>query len=144
MKMLLETQCDKYLWTVCWDLKEIFLLISMQLGCTKFAASCMSGTGQTITSAWTLKCCTACSFISNEILLPPLHIKVDIFTNLEWRRVPILERNISSFSDAEIMKGTFLSPQITALFSVGNFEDLLSPVEKSAWRVLKGVTQHFL
>jgi hypothetical protein len=84
------------------------------------------------------------------ILLPPLHIKLGLFKNF----VKAMDKNSAGFhylkekfahvSDAKIKKGIFVGHQIRALTRDEKFEDMLSEVEKSAWKSLKNVVQNFL
>jgi hypothetical protein len=87
---------------------------------------------------------------SGMILLPPLHIMLGLFKNF----VKAMDKNSAGFhylkekfphaSDAKIKEGIFVGPQIRALTRDEMFEDMLSQVEKSAWRSLKNVVQNFL
>jgi hypothetical protein len=84
------------------------------------------------------------------ILLPPLHIKLGFFKNF----VKAMDKDSAGFhylketfphaSDAKIKEGIFVGPQITALTRDKKFEDMLSQVEKSAWRSFKNAVQNFL
>jgi hypothetical protein len=86
---------------------------------------------------------------SGVILLPPLHIKLRLFKNF----VKEMDKNSAGFhylkekfphvSDAKIKEGIFVGPQITALTRDEKFEDMLSQVDKSAWRSFKNVVQNF-
>jgi hypothetical protein len=86
---------------------------------------------------------------SGVILLPPLHIMLGLFKNF----VKAMDKNSAGFhyvkekfphvSDAKIKEGIFVGPQIRALTRDEKFEDMLSQVEKSAWRSFKNVVQNF-
>jgi len=74
------------------------------------------------------------------IILPSLHIKLEHFKNF----VKALDKNGAGFhylkekflrlSDSNFKEGIFVGTQIRALIRDGNFEDLLSHIEKSAWK----------
>ena len=79
------------------------------------------------------------------IILPSLHIKLGLFKNF----VKALDKNgagshylkgkFPCVSDSKIKEGIFVGTQIRALIPDGNFEDLLSQIEKSAWKSFKSV-----
>ena len=83
------------------------------------------------------------------IFLPSLHIKLGLLKNF----VKALDKNGAGFhylkeksprvSDSKIKEGTFVGPQIRALIRNGDFEDLLSQNEKSAWKSFKSVVKFF-
>ena len=84
------------------------------------------------------------------IILPSLHIKLGLFKNF----VKALDKNGAGFhylkekfprvSDSKIKEGILVGPQIRGLIRDGKFEDLLSQIEKSAWKSFKSVVQNFL
>ena len=79
------------------------------------------------------------------IVLPSLHIKLGLFKNF----VKALEQNGGGFhylkekfprvGDSKVKEGIFVGPQIRALIRDGKFKDLLSQIEKSAWKSFKSV-----
>ena len=87
---------------------------------------------------------------SDMIILPSLHIKLGLFKNF----VKALDQNGAGFhflkekfprvSDSKVKEGIFVGPQIRALIRDGKFEDLLSQIEKSAWKSFKSVVKFFL
>ena len=86
---------------------------------------------------------------SNMIILPSLHMKLGLFKN----SVKAPDKNGAGFhylkekfprvSDSKIKEGIFVGPQIRGLIRDGNFEDLLSQTEKSAWKSFKSVVKIF-
>ena len=86
---------------------------------------------------------------SDMIILPSLHIKLGLYKNF----VKALDKNVAGFhylkekfprvSDSKIKEGIFVGPQIRALIRDGNSEDLLSQIEKSAWKSFKSVVKNF-
>ena len=84
------------------------------------------------------------------IILPSLHTKLGLFKNF----VKVLDKNGAGFqylketiprvSDSKIKEGIFVGPQRRAMIWDGNFEDLLSRIEKSAWKSFKSVVKIFL
>jgi len=87
---------------------------------------------------------------SDMIILPSLQIKLGLFKNF----VKALDKNGAGFyylkekfprvSDSKIKERIFVGPQIRALIGDGKFEDLLSQIEKSAWKSFKSVVKNFL
>ncbi|KAJ8875733.1 hypothetical protein PR048_023632 [Dryococelus australis] len=139
MEMLFEKiRHDKYLWTVCCDLKVITLFTGFQLGYTKFCCFLCERdnrdrTNHYIKREWPKhesilsghKNIAHSALVSSDrILLPPLHIKSGLLKNF------VMAADMNSAG---------------ALFLDGHFEDFLSPIDEiSAWRALKGVAQHLL
>jgi len=52
-----------------------------------------------------------------------------------------LKEKFPRVSDSKIKEGIFVCPQIRALIRDGNFEDLISQIEKSAWKSFKSVVK---
>ena len=82
------------------------------------------------------------------IILPSLHIKLGLFKNF----VKALHKNGAGFhylkekfrvSGSKIKEGILVGPQIRGLIRDRKFEDLLSQIEKSAWKSFKSVVQNF-
>jgi hypothetical protein len=164
MKILLEKiQYDKYCWTICCDLKVTALLMGLQLGCTEFSCFLCEWDSRDKKNHYTQKewpkretCTLGQKNIvhpplvnAGVILLPPLHIKLGLFKNFK-----AMDKNSAGFhylkekfphvNDAKIKEGTFVAPQVGALTRDEKFEDMLSQVEKSAWRSFKNIVQNFL
>ena len=86
---------------------------------------------------------------SDMIILPSLRIKLGLFKKF----FKALGKNVVGFhylkekcprlSDYKIKEGIFVGPQIRALIRDGNFEDLLSQIEKSAWKSFESVVNFF-
>ncbi|UYV82675.1 hypothetical protein LAZ67_22000511 [Cordylochernes scorpioides] len=87
---------------------------------------------------------------SENIYLPPLHIKLGLMKNF----VKAMDRNasgfaylkqkISSISEAKIKEGIFVGPQIRELQQDGNFQNSLNEVEAAAWNSFRNVCKNFL
>ncbi|UYV69584.1 hypothetical protein LAZ67_6004025 [Cordylochernes scorpioides] len=87
---------------------------------------------------------------SENIYLPPLHIKLGLMKNF----VKAMDRNASGFaylkqkcssiSDAKIKEGIFVEPQIRELLQDGNFQNSLNEVEAAAWNSFRNVFENFL
>lgn len=85
------------------------------------------------------------------MILPPLHIKIGLITQLLKK---IFKENpsaaaalISMFprlSNEKLKGGIFDGPQIRKLFNNTNFPNVLSPLEKDAFLSLKAVVEEFL
>ncbi|UYV85009.1 hypothetical protein LAZ67_X004242 [Cordylochernes scorpioides] len=87
---------------------------------------------------------------SENIYLPPLHIKLGLMKNF----VKTMDRNASGFaylkqkfsriSEAKIKEGIFVGPQIRELQQDGNFQNSLNEVEAAAWNSFRNVCKNFL
>ncbi|UYV78775.1 hypothetical protein LAZ67_16002710 [Cordylochernes scorpioides] len=87
---------------------------------------------------------------SENIYLPPLHIKLGLMKNF----VKAMDRNASGFaylkqkfssiSEAKIKEGIFVGPQIRELQQDGNFQNSLNEVEAAAWNLFRNVCKNFL
>ncbi|UYV84088.1 hypothetical protein LAZ67_X001141 [Cordylochernes scorpioides] len=87
---------------------------------------------------------------SENIYLPPLHIKLGLMKNF----VKAMDRNASGFaylkqkfssiSEAKIKEGIFVGPQIRELQQDGNFQNSLNEVEAAAWNSFRNVCKNFL
>lgn len=86
----------------------------------------------------------------NNIILPPLHIKLGLVKNF----VKVLDKESAAFiylkkifprlSDAKIKEGVFDGPQIRKLLENHLFEDLLSEDEAAAWNSFRLTVSCFL
>jgi len=54
-----------------------------------------------------------------------------------------LKEKFPRVSDSKIKEGILVGPQIRALIQDGKFEDLLSQIEKLAWKSFKSVVEKF-
>ncbi|UYV79148.1 hypothetical protein LAZ67_17001251 [Cordylochernes scorpioides] len=87
---------------------------------------------------------------SENIYLPPLHIKLGLMKNF----VKAMDRNASGFaylkqkfssiSEAKIKEGILVGPQIRELQQDGNFQNSLNEVEAAAWNSFRNVCKNFL
>ncbi|UYV80826.1 hypothetical protein LAZ67_19001886 [Cordylochernes scorpioides] len=87
---------------------------------------------------------------SENIYLPPLHIKLGLIKNF----VKVMDRNASGFaylkqkcssiSNAKIKEGIFVGPQIRELLQDVNFQNSLNEVEAAAWNSFRNVCKNFL
>lgn len=86
----------------------------------------------------------------NDVLLPPLHIKLGLFKNF----VKALDKDGEAFqyllqvfpkiSYAKIKEGIFVGPQIRKLLSDDNFSQCLLDKEYAAWKSFKSIVDGFL
>ncbi|UYV72933.1 EPM2AIP1 [Cordylochernes scorpioides] len=87
---------------------------------------------------------------SENIYLPPLHIKLGLMKNF----VKAMDRNASGFAylkqkcssiiDAKIKEFVFVEPQIQEFLQDGNFQNSLNEVEAAAWNSFRNVCKNFL
>jgi hypothetical protein len=75
----------------------------------------------------------------NKVLLPPLHIKLGIMTQLAKKFVlnPVLLTHLKKLfprlSDSKITNGIFCGPDIRKMMNCKKFADLMNPMERAAW-----------
>ncbi|UYV80495.1 hypothetical protein LAZ67_19000325 [Cordylochernes scorpioides] len=165
MKLLLKKiEYERYGWKICSDLKVVALLRGLQLGYTKFCCFLCEWDSRDrerhyIKKIWPnrkiftpgYKNIANLPLIDSEnIYLPPLHIKLGLMKNF----VKAMDRNASGFaylkqkfssiSEAKIKEGIFVGPQIRELQQDGNFQNSLNEVEAAAWNSFRNVCKNFL
>ncbi|UYV76619.1 hypothetical protein LAZ67_14001482 [Cordylochernes scorpioides] len=165
MKLLLKKiEYERYGWKICSDLKVVALLHGLQLGYTKFCCFLCEWDSRDrerhyIKKIWPnrkiftpgYKNIANLPLIDSEnIYLPPLHIKLGLMKNF----VKAMDRNASGFaylkqklysiSEAKIKEGIFVGPQIRELQQDGNFQNSLNEVEAAAWNSFRNVCKNFL
>ncbi|UYV63160.1 hypothetical protein LAZ67_2003318, partial [Cordylochernes scorpioides] len=165
MKLLLKKiEYERYGWKICSDLKVVALLRGLQLGYTKLCCFLCEWDSRDrerhyIKKIWSkrkiftpgYKNIANLPLIDSEnIYLPPLHIKLGLMKNF----VKAMDRNASGFaylkqknssiSEAKIKEGIFVGPQIRELQQDGNFQNSLNEVEEAAWNSFRNVCKNFL
>ncbi|UYV75034.1 hypothetical protein LAZ67_12002195 [Cordylochernes scorpioides] len=165
MKLLSKKiEYERYGWKICSDLKVIALLRGLQLGYTKFCCFLCEWDSRVrerhyIEESWPNheiftpghKNIVNPPLIDSEnIYLPPLHIKLRLMKNF----VKAMDRNASGFaylkqkctsiSDAKIKEGIFVGPQIRELLQDRNFQNSLNEVEEEACNSFRNVCKNFL
>jgi len=108
MKQLLQyIKCDTYRWNICADLKVITLLLGLQLGYTKFPCFLCEWDSRDKAHHYVERIWPARKILepghknikhhslveSLRILLPPLHIKLDLMKNF----VKAMDHNGTAF-----------------------------------------------
>ena len=160
-------RCIKYQehkWKICGDLKVVALLLGMQLGFTKFSCFLCEWDSRAKRQHYVVKDWPQRTNLtpgiknvqhlplvdSQNILLPPLHIKLGLIKNfvkaLDWESEAFLYLR-SAFpllSDAKIKEGIFVGPDIRRLLNSELFENLLNDVEKAAWLSFRNIVTSFL
>ncbi|UYV62953.1 hypothetical protein LAZ67_2002608 [Cordylochernes scorpioides] len=166
MKLLLKKiEYERYGWKICSDVKVVALLRGLQLGYTKFCCFLCEWDSRDrerhyIKKIWPnrkiltpgYKNIANLPLIDSEnIYLPPLHIKLGLMKNF----VKAIDRNASGFaylkqkknssiSEAKIKEDIFVGPQIRELQEDGNFQNSLNEVEAAAWNSFRNVCKNFL
>ncbi|UYV66834.1 hypothetical protein LAZ67_4003034 [Cordylochernes scorpioides] len=165
MKLLLKKiEYERYGWKICSDLKVVALLRGLQLGYTKFCCFLCEWDSRDrerhyIKKIWPnrkiftpgYKNIANLPLIDSEnIYLPPLHIKLGLMKNF----VKAMDRNASGFaylkqkfssiSEAKIKEDIFVGPQIRELQQDGNFQNSLNEVEAAAWNSFRNACKNFL
>ncbi|UYV62399.1 hypothetical protein LAZ67_2000421 [Cordylochernes scorpioides] len=165
MKLLLKKiEYERYGWKICSDLKVVALLRGLQLRYTKICCFLCEWDSRDrerhyIKKIWPnrkiftpgYKNIANLPLIDSEnIYLPPLHIKLGLMKNF----VKAMDRNASGFAylkqifssigEAKIKEGIFVGPQIRELQQDGNFQNSLNEVEAAAWNSFRNVCKNFL
>ncbi|UYV77585.1 hypothetical protein LAZ67_15001631 [Cordylochernes scorpioides] len=165
MKLLLKKiEYERYGWKICSDLKVVALLRGLQLGYTKCCCFLCEWDSRDrerhyIKKIWPNrkiftpghKNIANLPLIDSEnIYLPPLHIKLGLMKNFvkamdrNASGFAYLKQNFSSISEAKIKEGIFVGPQIRELQQDGNFQNSLNEVEAAAWNSFRNVCKNFL
>lgn len=144
-------------WKVCADLKVIALLLGLQGGFTKYCCFlCMWDSRATekhyLVKDWPMRS----EFVAGQsnvkysplinpqnVLLPPLHIKLGLMKNF----VKAMDKTGEGFlhlksvfpklSDAKLKEGIFVGPQIRKLMKNGNFNPKLNTKELSSLDIIE-------
>ena len=155
---------DQHQWQLCGNLKVVVLMMGLQLGYTKYSCFLCEWNSRAkdlhyIKKDWPL--CQSLTYEeknvqhpllveSNKILLPPLHIKLEIMQNFAKAinktkaGFKYLATNFSRLSEAKIKEGVFIGPQIRQLLQNKEFDQTLVGKEKRAWEAFKLVVMKFL
>lgn len=164
IKILLEAiEYNKYEWFISGDLKMVAILMGMQLGFTKYCCFLCMWDSRNIDAHYKKKDWPRRSWLigqgnlihkplvkSENVLPPPLHIKLGLMTNF----VKTLDKNGEAFralrelfpnvSDAKLEAGVFDGPMIKKVLQCEHFEFLLNETEAAAWNAFKDVISGFL
>ena len=164
-KILCLIKYSEYKWNICGDLKVIGLLLGLQTGYTKHQCFLCLWNSRDDEHHYDQKVWPKRSDFTpgrynvkyiplvnpQKIYLPPLHIKLGLFKNF----VKAMNQNGEGFkylselfaktkSEAKIKAGIFNGPEICKVICDGNFQEKLSPVEKTAWEKFVLLVNKFL
>ncbi|KAI6658854.1 hypothetical protein LOD99_15179 [Oopsacas minuta] len=151
-------------WLICGDLKVISLLLGQQDGYTKYPCFlCLwdsrADARQYVQKAWPHRdhlvpgshnVIQEPLVDSNDVLLPPLHIKLGLMKNFvkalpkESGGFLYLVEKFPAISDAKIKGGIFVGPQIRELFRDDEFLKKLNSLERKVWLSFRDVVESFL
>ena len=151
-------------WLTCGDLKVVGLVLGLQVGCTKYPCflrlwDSWADDQHYIRQEWPPRQALETGSHNvqarplvepNKILLPPLHIKLELMKNFvkamdrEGRGFTFLQLKFPRIRLEKLKAGIFHGPQIPELMKDSMFDDALNAVELSAWRSLKSVISDFL
>jgi hypothetical protein len=157
-------QYSQYLWNVGGDLKIVGILTGMQQGYTKFCCFlCLWDSrdrqNHYTTNQWPARQTRVPGTYSikynslvdpNDVLLPPLHIKLGLFKqfvkalNTEGEPMKTLRRIFPRLSTAKIKEGVFVGPQLRKIMESEVFRMTLNQIELRAWNALLEVVRNFL
>lgn len=162
--ILKAVKYEEHQWQLCGDLKVINMLMGMQAGYTKFMCFLCEWDSRAddqhyIKKHWPARKNYVPGKANVEsqplvdpqnILLPPLHIKLGLIKNFVKKLKPgggplsYLKQKFPRLSEAKIKEGVFVGPQIRKLLNDSEFEKTLDRVEKMAWKSFKEVVNGFL
>lgn len=151
-------------WKICSDLKVVGMLTGMQGGYTKYCCFlCLwdsrarnhhydreTWPKRTHHDVGEANIKYASLVEKNNIILPPLHIKLGVMKNFvkslcpEGEAMAYLENKFPKLSSEKIKEGVFIGPQIKKLFVDVEFEETLSRPELKAWQAFRDIVHGFL
>lgn len=164
MKILLQKiKYHEYKWRICADLKVVAMLTGLQGGYTKFCCFLCEWDSRKRGDHYVVKkwperkekvgeknIANPPLVDKNQIILPPLHIKLGLMKNFvkamdkEGEGFMYLKQKFPHLSDAKIKEGIFVGPQIRHLLKDLTFEAKLNTTEKKAWIAFREVCAKFL
>lgn len=156
---------NQHNWKICSDLKVVAMLTGLQQGYTKYMCFLCKWDSRArkehyVRKDWpkranfivgqeNVKCNPLVEM--DQIILPPLHIKLGLFKNLvkalqkEGPAFKYLKSVFPNLSDAKIKEGVFVGPQIKKkLMEDPSFNCVLTPDELKAWKSFQSVVANFL
>lgn len=165
MKELLDLiHYDQHQWRICSDFKLVAILSGLQGGNTKFPCFLCLWDSRDRQNHYTQKVWPERSGrthgeynIKNDplipqekIILPPLHIKLGLFTNIV-KKLPkdslamnYLKQKFPRATASKIEAGIFDGPQIRALYGDQAFNECLGPAHLEAWEAFQDIVHNFL
>ena len=164
VKMLLSTlRYDQYNWEVIGDFKMVAFLMGLQQGFIKFPCYlCLWDSRNTNfhynkrnwppRSSYDIETHNVKHTLLVEpkkVLLPPLHIKLDLIKqfvkklNPESDAFKHIQELFLKLSEAKVKAGIFVGPQVKRLMKSDSFSEKLSAVERRAWKSFVSVVEGF-
>ena len=165
IKFVLESlQYSQHNWKICGDLKIISVILGLQAGYTKHPCFlCLwdsrADDRHYIQISWPPRTSfvpglqnvkSACLVDPQNILLPPLHIKLGLMKNYikaldkDGPTFMYLRRKFPRISEMKLRAGVVDGPQIRELIKDENFTAQMSAREKRAWTSFRVVISNFL
>ena len=165
MKYLLEAlQYSHHNWKICGDLKMISIILGLQAGYTKHSCFLCLWDSRADDRHYTqinwpprtsftpgfnnVKCASLVD--PQNILLPPLHIKLGLMKNYtkaldkDGTAFKFLRMKFPKISEAKLRAGVFDGPQIRELIKDEDFITNMNAMEKRAWTAFEAVISNFL
>ena len=163
-QLLIKINYAQFKWYVCRDFKMLGFLPGLQSGYTKYSCFlCLWNSradGEHYEKIYwpTLQELTPGMYnvireplISRKkVLLPPLHIKLDLVKQLvkaldfKGEAFQEIRSMFSRLSEAKIKGGIFVGPQINTMLKPKTLEEKINKTEKEAWQVFRGVVNGLL
>lgn len=155
---------EQHKWKVCSDLKVVGMLRGMQGGYTKYCCFLCLWDSRARSDHYTKRTWPSRKQIvvgsdniahealveKENIILPPLHIKLGLFKNFvkaldkEGEAFEYLTTIFPTISNAKIKEGIFNGPQIRKVLENENFALLLTSNEAAAWKSFQLIVSNFL
>ena len=162
--VLKSLQYSQHNWKISGDLKMISVILALQAGYTKHPCflclwdtradnlhyTQISWPSRTSFTPGLQNLKSACLVDPQNILLPPLHIKLGLMKNYikaldkDGRTFRFLRKKFFRISEAKLQAGVFDGPQIRELTKDEGFTERMSAVEKRAWTAFRVVILNFL
>lgn len=163
-QLLYIIRYDQHQWKVCSDLKLVAILSGLQGGNTKFPCFLCLWDSRDRQNHYTrsdwpkrdehtqgeYKIKNDPLIPQEKIILPQLHIKLGLFTNIvktfSKNSLPMdyLKQKFPRKTTTKVEAGVFDGPQIRALFGDKYFDECLNTVHLEAWKAFQHIVHNFL
>jgi len=155
---------EEFKWKLCGDLKDVALLLGMQLGYTKHCCFLCEGDSRdkknhSVNKLWPKRTSLTPgekNVVNPSLVLPeksfllPLHIKLGLMKNFvkgmdkTGHGFEYVRNKFPNVSDAKIKEGIFIGPQIRELMQDKHFDEDVNETERNAWLSFKRICKGFL
>ena len=151
-------------WSICWDFEVIAILLGLQTGYTKYFCFLCYWDSRARDKHYTVYVWSERDSFepgqrnvaedplvdTKKVILPPLHIKLEIVKNYvktivrDGNAFGYLKSKFPKHSETKIKEGVFIGPQIRELMQDLEFDECLSSEERKVWLSVRNVIRNFL